>query len=233
MGPVNDMDLADDIDPAMDISVSPQAAEEFDIDMYYDRFEAVQYEQQFDEKIDQEIDQKIDEEIKEQQAEEFASLEPQSGNAAQDVEEYNYEEAIDIDTYYEQYARKRSDYEQYARKRSEPESVGFVSYQEGEPPSAALDSGAYRRDVSPAWNAVEGSRVKDVLEGWSKRAGVQFIWDTENEFAVLEKIEEQTSYEDAVAVLLWQYADNGVRPVGSLHVDSQNEQRILVVQVVD
>jgi hypothetical protein len=81
------------------------------------------------------------------------------------------------------------------------------------------------------WVATEGQSIRSVLQSWSSRASVELVWDSRNEFAVLDGFTQNSAYEHAVKALLDQYESDQVRPVAQLHIDPSTQERVLVVQV--
>ena len=71
--------------------------------------------------------------------------------------------------------------------------------------------------------------MRDVLARWSDRAGVTFVWDTRNQFAVLESVNFDVTYESAVRNLLNQYQEDQVRPYGILNVEPNTGGRTLTI----
>ncbi len=116
--------------------------------------------------------------------------------------------SFDIDAYYSHFEKMRNNVQKDVKRSDEVES--FV--------------------VGSVWTASEGQSIKEVLKEWSSKAGIKFLWDTENEFSVLADIKIKTEYENAVSILLGQYTNDNMRPVGTLYVESQNEQSVLVIQ---
>lgn len=83
------------------------------------------------------------------------------------------------------------------------------------------------------WRALEGQNIRQTLEQWSQAADVALIWDNANAFAVLEPFEIRGDYEQAVQMLLDQYMRSEVRPVATLHLDQESQQKTLVVRIVE
>lgn len=98
-----------------------------------------------------------------------------------------------------------------------------------EPGSGQVHAYYLDQPVSRDWRASEGQNIRDILETWSQEAGVKFVWEGRNQFAVLQTLDKNTTYENAVRELLDQYQKNEVRPVGQLHVDPATGERTLVV----
>jgi hypothetical protein len=102
--------------------------------------------------------------------------------------------------------------------------------------AAARDSGfvdvhAGATDAA-GWSAAGGANMRQVLQGWAKREGAGLVWDSGNEFAVLESLEIRGPFHSAVKTLLDQYQDSEVRPVATLHIDPKNGEKTLVVKVL-
>ena len=79
------------------------------------------------------------------------------------------------------------------------------------------------------WRAVAGANAKQVLDFWSRDAGVEVIWNAQDNYGVIETVDMEGTFEEAVATLLGQYKRNYIRPVGSLHVDPTSGDKTLVV----
>ncbi len=107
---------------------------------------------------------------------------------------------------------------------AQPEEITWAS---ARPEAAAAMKAA---TMDGAWNADEGASVRDVLSSWSSRAGVRLIWENSRQFEVREPVDQGGAYEAAVQALLDQYADDGVRPLATLHLDPQSGERALVIR---
>lgn len=99
-----------------------------------------------------------------------------------------------------------------------------------EPRGVGLPSAASGDDV---WKALEGANIRQVLEKWANEAGVVVLWEDNNAFAVLESFEQSGSFEGAVQRLLDQYKNDQVRPLATLHVDPNTQEKTMVVRVQD
>ncbi|MEZ5813735.1 MAG: TcpQ domain-containing protein [Alphaproteobacteria bacterium] len=95
-----------------------------------------------------------------------------------------------------------------------------------------VHAGATDSADSAGWSAAGGANMRQVLQGWAKREGAGLVWDSGNEFAVLESLEIRGPFHSAVKTLLDQYQDSEVRPVATLHIDPQNGEKTLVVKVL-
>ena len=83
------------------------------------------------------------------------------------------------------------------------------------------------------WNALEGNSIRQVLERWTAQAGVELIWRSDSDFAVLNPFIMRATFERAVQKLLDQYQDNQVRPVATLHIDPDTTSKTLLVRVIE
>jgi hypothetical protein len=80
------------------------------------------------------------------------------------------------------------------------------------------------------WSAETGASLQSVLQNWSKKAGVELMWESGQGFAVRSPISTNASYEDALRVLLEQYSDQRVRPQAQLNNDPNTGRRVLFIQ---
>ena len=83
---------------------------------------------------------------------------------------------------------------------------------------------------SGRWNAPAGSSLQQVLAIWSRQAGVELIWESNEGFAVKAPVSMNGSYEDALQKLLNQYVSDSVRPAAQLNNDPISGRRVLLVQ---
>ncbi|MEM7651403.1 MAG: TcpQ domain-containing protein [Pseudomonadota bacterium] len=84
----------------------------------------------------------------------------------------------------------------------------------------------------PAWRALSGANIEQVLSAWAQDANVELVWQSDNAFAVLEPVSTQGDFETAVKMLLDQYQNDQVRPIGTLHVDSESGKRTLIIKAL-
>jgi hypothetical protein len=87
--------------------------------------------------------------------------------------------------------------------------------------------------VSPAWQAQAGEEVRSVLARWSAQAGVDFVWDSPENFVALSPVLGGDSYESSVQALLDQYMNSATRPVAQLYKNPQTSAPVLVVRLSD
>lgn len=79
------------------------------------------------------------------------------------------------------------------------------------------------------WSAPVGASMQQILQQWSKQAGVEFIWQSNQGFAVRRPVSAGT-YEEALQSLLEQYSDEKIRPNAQLNNDPQTGRRTLFVE---
>ncbi len=80
------------------------------------------------------------------------------------------------------------------------------------------------------WSAATGTSLQKVLQDWSKKAGVEFVWESGQGFVVRAPVSSNGSYEDALRALLSQYEDQKIRPAAQLNNDPNTGRRVLFVQ---
>ncbi|MGB0719805.1 MAG: TcpQ domain-containing protein, partial [Bdellovibrionales bacterium] len=84
---------------------------------------------------------------------------------------------------------------------------------------------------SPQWTALSKQSLRDVLQSWSQKNDVTLIWQAPQAFSVLQNIEVQGRYEEAVKALLDQYYEQDVRPVARLQRDPATGEQALIVHL--
>jgi len=80
------------------------------------------------------------------------------------------------------------------------------------------------------WRAIGGTNLHEVLDVWARHENARLIWQAETELSVRESVSMQGSFEEAVQVVLQQYADSSRRPVGRIYVDPALNQKVLLVE---
>jgi hypothetical protein len=83
--------------------------------------------------------------------------------------------------------------------------------------------------VVKTWKASRGANMRETLQQWAQDAGAELNWKTDDEFAALDDVKVEGTFEDAVAALLEQYQDNSLRPVGDLHISPATDKRVLTI----
>lgn len=97
------------------------------------------------------------------------------------------------------------------------------------PAPAPMSAFAPESAPSYGWGAKKGEDIRNVLGRWSQQAGVVLVWNTQNQFEVLEPQSGGGSYESAVTALLAQYKGSQIRPYGVLYMDPANGERVLSI----
>lgn len=112
-----------------------------------------------------------------------------------------------------------------ARKTSEPLNI--------RPDAAPARNPFAGATSSSQWQAFKGASAHDVLESWSQDAGVEFVWNTDEDYGIPQTAKLSGSYESAVETLLNQYGNEYGRPVGNLYVDPSSGKKTLVVSTFE
>jgi hypothetical protein len=92
------------------------------------------------------------------------------------------------------------------------------------------NAGNMNANSSGQWSAPSGSNLQQVLGIWSQKAGVDFVWNSNVNFRVMQAINMSGSYEDALQALLTQYTNERVRPSAQLNNDPTTGKRSLFVE---
>ncbi len=98
-------------------------------------------------------------------------------------------------------------------------------------PAATSDEMVQASASSSTWSAAQGQSIRLILQEWSELENVELIWNNRNEFSVLDSVELEAGYAEAVSALLDQYQNDQVRPVARLHLDNETGKRTLLVEV--
>jgi hypothetical protein len=117
-----------------------------------------------------------------------------------------------------------------------PMRPGLVYIRDGQILSAAAAKAPIQEpeqtlQAQAQWQAGSGEDVRAVLERWSQKAGVHFIWESPKAFVTQSELSGAGAYEDAVQALLDQHSDQAERPVAQLYQNPQLPQRVLVVRL--
>ncbi len=91
------------------------------------------------------------------------------------------------------------------------------------PPSGGVTAPA-------AWHAPAGTSLRQVLDAWSRKEGVEFVWQANQGFGVKKTVHSNGRFEDAVTSLLQQYSNDTVHPTAQLNTDPATGRRTLFVQ---
>ena len=81
------------------------------------------------------------------------------------------------------------------------------------------------------WRALQGTDLRKVLKKWSSDENVDLIWDADQTFLIKKTMKTMSDYNGAVAILLSQYSNQGVKPKGTLNVDPKTGRKSLVISV--
>lgn len=80
------------------------------------------------------------------------------------------------------------------------------------------------------WRVMKGANLRGILDVWAKSAQAQLVWQSDQDFSVLQSVAQQDTFEGIVQTLLAQYPDGQPRPLGKIHVDPATGQKILVIE---
>lgn len=81
------------------------------------------------------------------------------------------------------------------------------------------------------WTAAAGADLRDTLAQWSRRVGVDLVWQSPAVFSVPVDISLGNGYESAVGEILKRSTTGNLRPVGELRRDSGSGRSALVIRV--
>lgn len=79
------------------------------------------------------------------------------------------------------------------------------------------------------WDARKGQSLKQILSGWAEAGDVEMLWHYDRALLVLDDVQRNGAFEDAVLALLEQYKGRNLRPVGTLYVDNAAGKKTLRV----
>lgn len=80
------------------------------------------------------------------------------------------------------------------------------------------------------WRAMSGANLREVLDRWADYSDSRLLWLAGQDFPVRESMVVQGTFETAVLMLLEQYRDEGIRPVGKMYNDSNTDQKVLLIE---
>ena len=83
---------------------------------------------------------------------------------------------------------------------------------------------------SARWTAPVGASLQQILKNWSNKANAELIWESDQGFSVLQPINVNGSYEEALQSLLNQYSTLRIRPAANLNNDPVTGRKTLFVQ---
>ena len=80
------------------------------------------------------------------------------------------------------------------------------------------------------WRVMKGANLRGILDVWAKSAQAQLVWQSDQDFSVMQSVAQQDTFEGIVQTLLAQYPDGQPRPVGKIHIDPATGQKTLVIE---
>lgn len=87
------------------------------------------------------------------------------------------------------------------------------------------------KSAEKKWTATKGADLRDTLAAWSRREGIELVWQSPTTFSIPLDMALKTRYESAVDTLLKQSASRSLRPVGELRKDPGSGRSALVIRV--
>jgi hypothetical protein len=121
----------------------------------------------------------------------------------------------------------------------EPRSLTLAPPQPSPPSLPALpassevlfgNNGVAPVSVTESWTAERGENLRKVLEGWARRANVEFDWLSEYDYPLEASVAFSGTFENAVRGLLTGFEGAHPQPVAELHSNANLGQLVLVVQ---
>lgn len=79
------------------------------------------------------------------------------------------------------------------------------------------------------WRALRGANLQNTFDVWASAVGVKLVWATDHDYAVLQSIVIEGSFDQAAMALLEQFGDTRPRPVGRVYREPGSNQLVLVV----
>jgi hypothetical protein len=81
------------------------------------------------------------------------------------------------------------------------------------------------------WRALQGTNLKTVLNRWSVKEGIEFVWQMDEAIMIPQSMKVETSFEQAVTNLLDQYKGrDSIRPIAQLNQDPDTGRKTLIIQ---
>lgn len=80
------------------------------------------------------------------------------------------------------------------------------------------------------WSAEQGASLRDVLQNWSRNAGVELRWTAASDYQLPAPVRLQGSYTDALSQVLSAYDETGPRPLGRLHPNLPAGPSVLIIE---
>ncbi len=81
------------------------------------------------------------------------------------------------------------------------------------------------------WHAIRGTDMRNVLQLWSREAGVRLLWDSSVDFPIKKTVSMKGDFQTALESLLAQYNGESIRPVGRLHQAARGAEPVLVIEM--
>ncbi|MAS88097.1 MAG: hypothetical protein CMH30_09015 [Micavibrio sp.] len=80
------------------------------------------------------------------------------------------------------------------------------------------------------WTAPRNLTLRQVLESWSKEAGVQLYWRADYDYPLESDVSLQGTFEEVVEVLLKGFSEAQPRPIARLHPNEPDGPAVIVIE---
>lgn len=115
--------------------------------------------------------------------------------------------------------------------KDKPSSVNYLVPPAGAQPSMnPVPLSEEQMPVAQSWTAEKGRLLKDVIEDWGRKAGVDVSWQAEYDYPLQASVSFMGSFEEAVRGILVGFQEAQPQPVAYLYNSQSGGQAVLVVQ---
>jgi len=96
-------------------------------------------------------------------------------------------------------------------------------------PEASNAPAPMQKPAEARWSAPAGSSLQGVLRYWAEREGVEFVWQSSQNWDLKRGVNASNSFEAAVQSALEQFSSDRTQPTARLNKDPKTGQRVLFV----
>lgn len=97
------------------------------------------------------------------------------------------------------------------------------------PPVSPTNPQIYDKSIQ-FWAAPKDSSLREVLNSWTRKAGVELFWASEYDYPISTAVNIEGNFEEAVQTLLEGLEESEPRPQGRLHPNLPNGPAVLVIE---
>lgn len=83
------------------------------------------------------------------------------------------------------------------------------------------------------WQALQGTNLRSVIQRWSARENIDFIWQADEIFIIKNSLRDARNFNEAVAALIAQFDNQKVRPVATLNIDPETNRKSVIITSVN